>query len=115
MARISDSTDKAATKAMMEASQKRKELLKHYREEEKVELYLSPTYQPYFGRVMKVTINGNSIYFPVDGTTHAIPVTFADEITSRRMKIDEIVAKQHRMADIPVNLDTAVPGDLEIF
>ena len=115
MARASDAVEKAAAKKMLEATSKRRELAKYYRTEEKVEIYLSPTYQPYFGKVMRVSINGVSIYFPVNGSTHAVPKTFADEITSRRMKVDEIITKQTRMADIPVNLDTATPGDTQLF
>ena len=115
MARASDAVEKAAAKKMLEATSKRRELAKYYRNEEKVDIYLSPTYQPYVGKVMRVSINGVSIYFPVNGSTNAVPKTFADEITSRRMKVDEIITKQTRMADIPVNLDTATPGDTQLF
>lgn len=115
MARTSDAVEKAATKEMLLATNKRRELAKYYREEEKVDMYLSPTYQPYFGKVMRVTINGISIYFPVNGSTHSVPRTFADEITARRLKVDEIITKQAKMADIPVNMDTATPGDTQLF
>ena len=115
MARTTDAVQKAAAREMLEATSKRRELAKVYRGEDKVDMYLSPTYQPYFGRVMRVTINGVSILFPVDGSVHAIPKTFADEITSRRMKIDEIITKQNRIANIPVNVDAAVPGDTLLF
>lgn len=115
MARASDAVEKAAAREMLEATSKRRELAKYYRNEEKVDIYLSPTYQPYFGKVMRVTINGVSIYFPVNGSTHSVPKTFADEITSRRMKVDEIITKQTRMADIPVNMDASTPGDTQLF
>lgn len=115
MARTTDAVEKAATKEMLEATNKRRELFKYYKNEEKVDMYLSPTYQPYFGKVMRVTINGISIYFPVNGSTHKIPKTFADEITARRLKVDEIITKQAKMADIPVNMDTATPGDTQLF
>lgn len=115
MARTSDAVEKAAAKEMLLATNKRRELFKHYKDEEKVDMYLSPTYQPYFGKVMRVTINGISIYFPVNGSTHSVPRTFADEITARRLKVDEIITKQAKMADIPVNMDTATPGDTQLF
>jgi len=115
MARTSDAVERAATREMLSATNKRRELAKYYRNEEKVDMYLSPTYQPYFGKVMRVTINGVSIYFPVNGSTHSVPKTFADEITARRLKIDEIITKQAKMADIPVNMDTATPGDTQLF
>ena len=115
MPRVSDAVEKAAQREMQEATTKRRQMAQFYRDEEKVDMYLSPTYQPYFGKVMHVTINGASIYFPVNGSTYASPKTFADEITSRRKKVDEIIAKQNRMADIPVNVDSATPGDLRIL
>jgi hypothetical protein len=98
----------------MQAESQRKELLKVYRAEKKVPMYLSPMYRPYFGNVMQVAINGISIYFKVDGSTQLVPQTFADEITSRRMAIDRTLTKQRKMADIPSNYERN-PGELTLF
>lgn len=99
---------------LVNAEARRKKLLKVYREETKVPMYLSPMYRPYFGNVMRVMINGISIYFKVDGSTQNIPKTFADEITARRMAIDAILTKQHKMANIAANSESA-PGELTLF
>lgn len=88
-------------------------LANKYRSEEKVPMQVSPLYRPYFGNVMKVCINGISIYMPIDNTTHYIPKTFADEIHSRVKAIDAIMKKQDKMANISGNLETT-PGELPL-
>ena len=103
-----------ANRQLMNAEAHRKTLLKEYTAEEKVPMYLSPMYKPYFGNVMQVMINGISIFFKVDGTTQHIPQTFADEIAARRIAIDEILNKQNRMANIPANSESS-PGELNLF
>lgn len=89
-------------------------LANKYRNEEKVPMAVSPLYRPYFGNVMKVSINGISIYMPIDNTTHYVPRTFADEITSRVKAIDNIMKKQDRMANIASNLEST-PGELPLI
>jgi hypothetical protein len=88
-------------------------LANRYRSEELVSMAVSPLYRPYFGNVMKVSINGISIYMPIDNTTHKIPKTFADEIHGRIMAIDAIMKKQDRMSDIANNLEST-PGELPL-
>ena len=105
---------KKAGQELMAGELRKKELTKEYTSEEKVPMYLSPMYRPYFGNVMRVSINGISIYFKVDGSTQLVPKTFADEIASRRMYVDAIVNKQRRMADIPNNAEKGV-GELKLF
>jgi len=99
---------------LMNAELRRKQLLGKYRIQEKVPMYLSPMYRPYFGNVMRVMINGISIFFKVDGTVQLVPKDFADEITARRMAVDAILTKQNRMANIPSNFESA-PGELTLF
>lgn len=88
-------------------------LANRYRNEEKVSVAVSPLYRPYFGNVMKVSINGISIYMPIDNTTHKIPKTFADEIYSRIQNIDAIMRKQDRMSNISHNIEST-PGELPL-
>lgn len=99
---------------LVKADARRKALVKEYRTEDKVPMYLSPMYQPYLGRTMTVSINGISIFFAVDGSTQMVPKTFADEITSRRINIDSILNKQGKMSDV-VNNHESSPGELKIF
>lgn len=89
-------------------------LANRYRSEEKVSMAVSPLYRPYFGNVMKVSINGISIYMPIDNTTHQIPKTFADEIHSRIKAVDAIMKKQDKMANISGNYETT-PGELTLM
>lgn len=103
-----------ASIALQKAEARRRTLLKTYKEEDLVPMYLSPMYRPYVGNVMRVMINGISIYFKVDGSTQMIPKTFADEITARRMAIDDILTKQNRMSEVSSNAE-ASPGELELF
>lgn len=99
--------------AIAKANKDLDNLANRYRNEEKVPMAVSPLYRPYFGNVMKVSINGISIYMPIDNTTHNIPKTFADEIHSRIKAVDAIMKKQDKMADISRNLETA-PGELPL-
>lgn len=103
-----------ANKELFKAEALRKSLLKEYKEEELVPMYLSPMYKPYFGNVMQVSINGISIFFKIDGSTQTVPKTFADEITARRMAVDAIENKKRKMADIPSNVEGS-PGELSLF
>lgn len=103
-----------ANQQLVKAESLRKSLLKEYKAEELVPMYLSPMYQPYFGKVMQVSINGISIFFKVDGTTQQVPQTFADEISARRIAVDEIENKKRKMADIPSNVEGS-PGELTLF
>ena len=114
MARAKNSVVENASKALREAQDYKKVLRDTYKEETKVPMYLSPMYRAYFGNVMRVMINGISIYFKVDGSTQVIPQTFADEITRRRMAVDNMLAKQNRMADVTKNYEGA-PGELKLF
>ena len=101
--------------ALFKGKQRKKELADMYRKEKKVPTMLSPMYRPYFGNVMRVMINGISIFFKVDGTTQNIPQTFADEIASRRKKVDAYIVKQNRMANVADNYDGNTPGELKLF
>ncbi len=111
------SINQAMAQANMELNKgekSRKKLYQKYKDEEKIPMYLSPMYRPYFGNVMQVSINGVSIYFKVDGSNQLVPQTFADEITSRRLKIDAILTKQKRMAEASSNVEDS-PGELKLF
>ena len=52
-----------ASIALQKAEARRKTLLNVYKSENLVPMYLSPMYRPYVGNVMRVMINGISIYF----------------------------------------------------
>ena len=87
----------------------RKSLVEEYKAEEQ-----SPLYQPYLGKVIQISINGITIAFPINGTSHKVPRSFADEIDSRVMAIDATINKAKKMADIPENHER-YPGELQMF
>lgn len=111
---VTPSDKVAENQKILQAEAVRRALVKEYRAEEQVPMYLSPMYKPYFGNVMRVSINGISIFFKVDGSTQMIPQTFADEIDDRRRKIDAILQKQNQMSDIQANGETS-PGEVSFF
>lgn len=102
------------SKQIATAKVEQENLANRYRNEDKVTMAVSPLYRPYFGNVMKVSINGISIYMPIDNTPHKIPKTFADEIYSRVNAVDAIMKKQDRMANISANIETT-PGELTLM
>lgn len=103
-----------ATNELQNAQRRKKELHAIYMKEDKVPMYLSPQYRGHFGNVMPVTINGISIFFKVDGSTQYIPQTFADEITRRRLCIDNMLTRQNKMSSISENYETSA-GDIKLF
>ena len=92
----------------------RKSLVEEYKAEEQVTRSVSPLYQPYLGKVIQISINGITIAFPINGTSHKVPRSFADEIDSRVMAIDATINKAKKMADIPENHER-YPGELQMF
>lgn len=114
MSKDSNATIAANRKAMNDLSNQKQALRNTYAAEEKVPMYLSPMYRAHLGNNMRVSLNGVSIFFPVDGSTHLIPTSFADEIVRRRMAVDNILAKQSRMSDVGHNIESA-PGELSVF
>lgn len=109
-----DDVMETARQDLFRSQNAKKDLRDAYAAERKISTYLSPMYRPYFGNVMRVMINGISIYFPVDGSTHAVPESYACEIARRRMCIDNTLAKQERMASVKDNAENT-PGELTLF
>ena len=98
----------------LKTQNRKKELLKIYRDEEKVAVHISPMYRPLFGNVLVLTVNGITIGVPVDGSAYKVPKTFAEHISARVAKIDAIIKKTNTMADIGSNFESS-PGELELF
>ena len=114
MPKVSNDIMAEANKQLQQAKDFKPKLRAIYANEPKVPIYLSPMYRPYFGKNMRVMIQGISIYMPVDGSTHQLPQSFADEVTRRRMCVDAMLTKQGRMSDIQSNYERA-PGELSLF
>lgn len=100
--------------AVKTAEQERKALARQFKKQKTVPVQISPLYQPYFGKVMTVTINGTSIAVPVNGKTYQVPETFAEEIKIRIYKQDQLLMKKRRMSRVSDNFE-ASPGELQLF
>jgi 1-acyl-sn-glycerol-3-phosphate acyltransferase len=100
--------------AVKTAEQERKALARQFMKQDTVPIQVSPLYQPYFGRVMTVTINGTSIAIPCNGKTYQVPATFAEEIKVRIYKQDQLLMKKRRMSRVTENFE-ASPGELQLF
>lgn len=105
---------KKASQDLINAQRRKKELHTVYMNEEKVPIYLSPQYRNEFGNVMPVTINGIAIFFKVDGSTQYVPKTYADEITRRRLCVDNKLNRQHKMSNVRENYETSA-GEIKLF
>ena len=105
---------KKASQDLINAQRRKKELHAVYMNEEKVPIYLSPQYRNEFGNVMPVTINGIAIFFKVDGSTQYVPKTYADEITRRRLCVDNKLNRQHKMSNVRENYETSA-GEIKLF
>lgn len=96
------------------AENRRKELAKTYKAEDTREVSISPLYRPYLGRMLQISINGITVVVPVDGSIVKLPVSFADEVSSRVMAIDATLKKAERMADVNNNIEHS-PGAFGMF
>lgn len=98
-------------KAMAELEKKQRDLLNIYKAEEKINVRVAPSYAKYFGRMMRVSINGISVTIPCNGQSVALPKTFATEVERRMAAMDKYENKQQRMANIQNNFESS-PGQL---
>lgn len=96
------------------AEQERKALARKFKKQKTVPVQISPLYQPYFGKVMTVTLNGTSIAIPVDGRTYKIPASFAEEVKIRIYNQDQLLMKKRRMSRVTDNFESS-PGELQLF
>lgn len=96
-------------------SQKQDQLnLQKLKTQELKTVSLAPQYNAYFGEVMTVSINGMSIYFPVDGRNYRIPADYAKVVHERRRRVDDLLIRTRRMANIRQNKEDSI-GGLELI
>lgn len=91
-----------------------KKLVNVYKNEPKVPVRVAPSYAKYFGRVMRVSINGISVAVRCDGNTTMLPESFAAEVMRRMNEMDKIELRSNKMADVTRNLESS-PGQLNFF
>ena len=105
---------KSVEEQTMVLDQRQKNLLKFYAQEEKIPVRVAPSYAKYFGRVMRVSINGISIAIKCDGTTVQLPESFATEVSRRMSEMDKHELRASRMAQATQNFETN-PGQINFF
>lgn len=91
-----------------------KNLVNVYKNEKKVPVRVAPSYAKYFGRVMRVAINGISIAVRCDGNTVMLPESYAAETLRRMSEMDKYDLRLNKMAKIERNLESS-PGQLNFF
>lgn len=96
------------------AERRRKSLFKVYNDEKKMKVTISPLYQPWFGKVMALVINGYFFSIPCDGQAYEVPETFGVEALRRVQEIDNQQKRARNMSQATGNVESA-PGDLRFF
>jgi hypothetical protein len=91
-----------------------KNLVNVYKNEKKIAVRVAPSYAKYFGRVMRVSINGISVAVRCDGRDTLLPESFAAEVLRRMSEMDKYDLRLNKMADVPRNLETS-PGQISFF
>ena len=91
-----------------------KRMAEIYRDEEKVQISVSPLYAMEFSRNQPVSLNGIQLRIPTDGKTYEVPYSFALEIKGRIAAADEKFKRLNKMSDVQNNLERT-PGELKLF
>lgn len=108
---VANNTTHDEARAMVELEKKQRNVLEIYKAEPKINVRVAPSYAKYFGKLMRVSINGISVTVPCDGQSVALPETFATEVERRMRAMDKYENKQQRMANIQNNFESS-PGQL---
>lgn len=93
---------------------KQKSLINVYKNEKKINVAVAPSYAKYFGRVMRVSLNGISVAVRCDGKDTALPESFAAEVRRRMMEMDKYELRLRNMSRVQSNFETS-PGQLSFF
>lgn len=91
-----------------------KNLINVYKNERKIPVRVAPSYAKYFGRVMRVSINGISVAVKCDGNNVELPESFAAEVMRRMSEMDRYERRLNKMSDAQRNFETS-PGQLNFF
>ena len=88
--------------------QRRRALVKQYREEPLFPVSVSPFYAPYLGSTVPISLQGILVYVPADGRIYKIPESFAAELIQAMAKIDDRQRKIQRLSNVSANIERAV-------
>jgi hypothetical protein len=91
-----------------------KNLVNVYKNEPKVPVRVAPSYAKYFGRVMRVAINGISVAVRCDGQTVELHESFAAEVMRRMAEMDKYDLRRQNMSNVAKNSESS-PGQINFF
>lgn len=91
-----------------------KNLVNIYKQEETIPVRVAPSYAKYFGRVMRVALNGISVAVRCDGNTVKLPKSFAAEVLRRMSEMDKYELRLSKMSKVQRNFESS-PGQLNFF
>ena len=111
---VEDTSEAAMNAKTAILDRRQKSLVQVYVAEKKVPVRVAPSYARYFGRVMRVSVNGISIAIRCDGQTVEIPETFAAEVLRRMSEMDKYELRLNKMSNVTRNIE-ASPGQLNFF
>lgn len=107
-------TEQSIERGTIELDRRQKNLINVYKDEPKVPVRIAPSYAKYFGRVMRVSINGISIAVRCDGSTIDLPESYAAEVLRRMTEMDKYENRLSKMSNYQNNLESR-PGQLNFF
>jgi hypothetical protein len=111
---VEDTSEAAMNAKTLILDKRQKSLVQTYAAEEKVPVRVAPSYARYFGRVMRVSINGISVAVKCDGQTVNLPASYAAEVLRRMSEMDKYELRLSKMSNVTKNFE-ASPGQLNFF
>lgn len=111
---VRPNTEKSIEVKTRELDLAQKNLVNVYKKEKLISVRVAPSYAKYFGRVMRVAINGISVAVRCDGKDIQLPESFAAEVLRRMSEMDKYELRLNKMANVQSNLESS-PGQLNFF
>lgn len=99
---------------MLKLDTRQKTLLEKYKAEKKVPVRIAPSYAKYFGKIMRMSINGIAVAVPCNGQTIELPASFAAEAYARMAYQDGLENRRLKMSNYEANFERR-PGDISFF
>lgn len=108
---------KRAMASLNDLQVRQNKFLDKVRNEEKVPVSVAPQYASEFSNNMRVTINGISVFIPIDGKTYMVPETFAAEIQRRVYNVNRKLNRFKRKGNTANNVifEEKSIGEIKLF
>ena len=89
--------------SLRSADRKRQIVAQGYAKEKKVAVSIPAPYKPYFGSTAMISVNGVSVYIPVDGRSYYVNETHAAEIFETLQNINAGTEQRAALANVQQN------------